>query len=165
MDLITKNVLSCKLIHSNHRTVHTIKQFVIEGRVTTFPLSCFFRLFAAVDQLWWVYCICLFWGEQSKGYTNMWYFWTPVTSPLQSWGCRHWLTDFVYYSLSLTERISKGCHRSPVSEDLINRTCHIPLHPLPFSELIKAIPICRNYTKHVTIKLCRWLIWVVERIN
>lgn len=106
------------------------------------------------------------WGEQLIGYAKMWYLNTHYfCNPLQSWACRNWLTDSVYYSLSLTERISKGGHRSPVSEDLINRTCHIPLHPLPFSELIKAIPICGNYTKHVTIKLCRWLIWVVERIN
>lgn len=83
----------------------------------------------------------------------------------QSWGCRHWLADSVYYSLSLTERKSKGCHKSTVSKDLINRTCHIGLHAQPFSEIIKAIPICCNYNKHVTINLCPSLIWVVERIN
>lgn len=107
---------------------------------------------------WAAYRLC-----RSLTFLNTHHFFKPLHN--QSWGCRHWLTDSVYYSLSLTERISKGCHRSPVSEDLINRTCHIPLYPLPFSELIKAIPICCNYTKHVTIKLCRWLIWVVERIN
>lgn len=102
------------------------------------------------------------WWKHLIGYAKMRFF---FLEPPQSSSCRHWLTASVYYSLSVSEGIQRACHRSPVSEDLINRTCHIPLHPVPFSELIKAVPICCNYTKHVTIKPCRWLIWVLESIN
>jgi len=143
-----------------HRIATRVKYFAAGGHVCLAS-----SLLITTDE---IIAFCLFWGEQLIGLPVMWYIWTPITSA-NLYIIKVKAVDIdsqtVYYSLSLTERISKGCHRSPVIADLINRTCHIPLHPLPFSELIKAIPICCNYTKHVTIKLSRWLIWVVERIN